>query len=81
MPIMKSFPNIFTILLTSATIIVIGSIFIYALNSVRSGQGLVRYFARLGIELDYTAIIIALGMIPVFWLVAFIVKTLTLRWK
>jgi hypothetical protein len=81
MPIMKNFPSILTILLTSATIIVIGSIFIYAFHSVRPGQGLVRYFASLGIQLDYTAIIIALGMIPVFWLVAFIVKALTLRWK
>jgi len=81
MPNMKGFPNIFTILLTSATIIAIGSIFIYAFHSARPGQGLVRYFARLGIELDYTAIIIVLGMIPVFWLVAFIVKALTLRWK
>jgi hypothetical protein len=81
MPIMKGFPNIFTVLLTSATIIAIGSIFIYAFHSVRSGQGLVHYFARLGIELDYTAIIVALGFIPVFWLVAFIIKALTLRWK
>lgn len=81
MPIMKKFPSIFTILLTSSTIVIIGSIFIYAFHSVRPGQGLVRYFARLGIELDYTAIIILLGMIPVFWLVAFIVKALTLRWK
>lgn len=78
---MKNFPNIFTLLLTSATIIVIASIFIYAFHSVSSGQGLFHYFARLGIELDYTAIIVALGLIPVFWLVAFIVKTLTLRWK
>ncbi len=78
---MKNFPNILTILLTSATIIAIGSIFFYAFHSIRPGQGLVHYFARLGIELDYTAIIVALGMIPVFWLVAFIVKALTLRWK
>ncbi len=40
---------------------------------------MVRYFASLGIQLDYTAIIIALGMIPVFWLVAFIVKALTIE--
>jgi hypothetical protein len=79
--VMKNFPNTFSILLTSATIIAIASIFIYAFHSVRSGQGLVHYFARLGIELDYTAIIVALGLIPVFWLVAFIVKTVTLRWK
>jgi hypothetical protein len=78
---MKSFPNIYTILLTSATIIIIASIFIYAYRSVRSGSGLVHYFARLGIELDYTAIIVALGLIPVFWLVAFIVRSVTLRWK
>jgi hypothetical protein len=78
---MKNFPNIFTILLTSAGIIIIVSIFIYAFHSVSSRQGLVHYFARLGIELDYTAIIVALGLIPVFWLVAFIVRTLTLKWK
>jgi hypothetical protein len=78
---MKNFPNIFTILLTSAALIVIASIFTYAYHSVSPGHGLVHYFARLGIELDYTAIIIALGLIPVFWLVAFIVRTLTLKWK
>jgi hypothetical protein len=78
---MKYFPNIFTIIITSATAITVASIFIYAFHSIRTGQGLVHYFARLGIELDYMTIIIALGLIPVFWLVAFVVRTVTLRWK
>jgi hypothetical protein len=78
---MKNFPYIFPILLTSGAIIVIASIFIYAFHSISAGQGLVHYFARLGIELDYTAVIVALGLIPVFWLVAFIVKILSLKWK
>lgn len=39
------------------------------------------YFAKLGIELDYTAIIVALGMIPVFWLVAYAIRSWTMKWK
>ena len=76
---MKNMPNITTLFLISGAIIATVSIVIYASHSARSNQGLVHYFARLGIEVDYTAIIIALGLIPVFWLVAFIIKTFSVK--
>ncbi len=78
---MKNFPNIFSIFLSSAVLITIAAIFFSAFYSVKKGQGLVHYFSRLGIELDYNAMIIALGMIPVFWLVAYIIRSWTMKWK
>lgn len=76
---MKNMPNITTLFLISGAIIATVSIVIYASHSALTNQGLVHYFARLGIEVDYTAIIIALGLIPVFWLVAFIIKTFSVK--
>jgi hypothetical protein len=76
---MKNMPNISTILLITTAIIAIISLVIYASRSARTHQGLVHYFSRLGIEVDYTAMIVALGLIPVFWLIAIIIKTWSVK--
>jgi len=76
---MKNMPNITTLFLIMAAVIVTVSIVIHASRSALTHQGLVHYFARLGIGVDYTTIIIALGLIPVLWLVAFIIKTLSVK--
>lgn len=78
---MKRLPNLNTILVASAVLITTAAIFFYAFYTARRGRGLVTYFAKLGIELDYTAIIVALGMIPVFWLVAYAIRSWTMKWK
>ncbi|HVN70695.1 MAG TPA: hypothetical protein VMU10_01625 [Desulfomonilia bacterium] len=72
---MKNKPDITSIIAISSITIVIIAFVIYASRSARTKQGLVHYFARLGIEVDYTAIVIALGLIPVFWIIALIIKT------
>lgn len=71
----------FTIFLSSAVFVAVAVIISSALSSAKKGHGLVRYFARLGIDLDYTAMVVALGMIPVFWLVAYVIRSWTMKWK
>jgi len=43
------------------------------------GNGLVDYFARLGFEVDLRAAVIAVGLIPVAWLVGFIIRTWSVK--
>jgi hypothetical protein len=51
--------------------------FIY--NGMRAGKGLVHFFLQFGIELDFTIIIIVLGLIPAFWIISIIIKTWTAK--
>jgi hypothetical protein len=58
-----------------AAIITIALIVSHVMTTAGKGFGLVHYFARLGIEVDYLAIVIAVGLIPVFWLGGFLIRT------
>ncbi|HWR68874.1 MAG TPA: hypothetical protein VN416_07625 [Desulfomonilia bacterium] len=62
-----------------AVLIVIVSLISFALDSISPGHGLVHYYARLGIEVDFAAIIIAVGLIPVVWFVGFIIRTWSVK--
>ncbi len=62
-------------MLALAAIITIALIVSHVMNTAGKGFGLVHYFAQLGIEVDYLAIVIAVGLIPVFWLGGFLIRT------
>jgi hypothetical protein len=76
---MRYLPRTRTLVLALASAAVMISLAIHAYSSSPGSSGLLRYFARLGIDLDDRAILIALGLIPVFWLAGFIIKTLSSR--
>ena len=76
---MKHMPRARTLVLALAATAAMVSLAICAHCSTPAGSGLMHYFARLGIELNGRAILIALGLIPVFWLVGLVIKTFSAK--
>lgn len=68
-----------TAILALAALTVVGYLVYPAFVESAAGHGLVRYFARLGIEIDLRAGVVAVGLIPVVWLVGFIIRTWSVR--
>ncbi|HPR54909.1 MAG TPA: hypothetical protein PLV84_07255 [Deltaproteobacteria bacterium] len=65
--------------LVLAVLVSTGYLVLSALEASGAGHGLVRYFARLGIGVDLRAVILAVGLIPLAWLVGFIIRTWSVK--
>jgi len=76
---MYSVSKILIALLALAALMTVGYLAYPTFEGSGAGQGLVRYFARLGIEVDLRAAVIAVGLIPVTWLVGFIIRTWSVK--
>ncbi len=72
-------PKIFVALLVLVALTSVGYLVLPAFEGSGAGHGLVNYFARLGIEVDLRAAVIAVGLIPVAWLVGFIIRTWSVK--
>lgn len=71
--------KVLTAILALAALTVVVYLVYPAFVESAAGHGLVRYFARLGIEVDLRAAVIAVGLIPVFWLAGFIIRTWSVK--
>lgn len=72
-------PKILVALLALVALTSVGYLVFPAFEGTGAGHGLVNYFARLGIEVDLGAAVIAVGLIPVAWLVGFIIRTWSVK--
>lgn len=72
---MNSIVKFLAACLSLAAVIAVVILMAYAFRSMGVGSGLAHYFARLGIEVNFPLIIIVIGLIPVAWLIGFIIKT------
>ena len=72
-------PKILLALLALVALTSVGYLMVSALEGSGAGQGLADYFARLGIEVDLRAAVIAVGLIPVVWIVSFIIRTWSVK--